>query len=50
MSKPVNPDIEIERINSKLDVEKLKEFFGKNLLASAKRYPEIKNLSINNLF
>jgi hypothetical protein len=48
MSKTVNPDIDIERTNSKLDVEKLKEFLGKNLLASVKRYPEIKNLSIHN--
>jgi len=41
----VNPDLQNERDNSKIDVEHLHEFLGKKLLTNIKRYRIIRQLS-----
>ncbi len=45
-SSTVNPDLHNERLNSKVDAEKLHEFLGVNLLLNKTRYRKIRELSI----
>ena len=44
----VNPDLQNERSNSKIDVERLHEFLGKKLLRNIDRYRIIRQLSKKN--